>query len=66
MALLAANVIVLGALTVYYVLMSKFLFGFGQSIYDLTHANTSVPIMPYVDDLKCTQAQGYQQKNYRF
>ena len=32
-ALLAANVIVIGALAVYYVLMAKFLFGAGVSIY---------------------------------
>ena len=34
-ALLAADVIVVGALTVYYVLLSKFLFGAGLSIYKL-------------------------------
>ena len=32
-ALLAANVIVIGALAVYYVLMAKFLFGAGVSIF---------------------------------
>ena len=34
-ALLAADVIVVGALTVYYVLLSKFMFGAGMSIYQL-------------------------------
>ena len=34
-ALFAADVIVIGALTVYYVLLSKFLFGAGMSIFEL-------------------------------
>ena len=37
-ALFAADVIVIGALTVYYVLLSKFLFGAGMSIYQLRDA----------------------------
>ena len=50
---MAADVIVLGALTVYYVLMSKFLFGFGKSIYDLKNMNGNVTIAPFIDDVKC-------------
>lgn len=52
-ALLAADVIVLGALTVYYVLMSKFLFGFGKSVYDLKNMNENATIAPFIDDVKC-------------
>lgn len=35
-ALFAADIIVIGALTVYYVLMAKFLYGAGMSIYELS------------------------------
>ena len=35
-ALFAADIIVIGALTVYYVLMAKFLYGAGTSIYELS------------------------------
>lgn len=56
-ALLAADVIVIGALTVYYVLMSKFFFGAGMSIYQLSNSNSSEPVMPFVDDQQCVAKQ---------
>lgn len=56
-ALLAANVIVTGALTVYYVLMSKFLFGAGISIYKISNTEADVMMEPYVDDGACVAKQ---------
>jgi sodium-coupled neutral amino acid transporter 9 len=52
-ALLAANVIVIGALAVYYVLMAKFLFGSGMAIYEIKTAAENTTLLPYVDDQKC-------------
>jgi len=52
-ALLAADVIVVGALTVYYVLLSKFLFGAGLSIYKLSDQTGNTTIAPYVDSQSC-------------
>jgi len=57
LALLAADVIVIGALTVYYVLMSKFFFGAGMSIFQLSNSNSSEPVMPFVDDQQCVAKQ---------
>jgi sodium-coupled neutral amino acid transporter 9 len=58
-ALLAADVIVLGALTVYYVLMSKFLFGFGMSVYELKNMDKNTTVKPFVDDLTCVNWMEY-------
>ena len=58
-ALLAADVIVLGALTVYYVLMSKFLFGFGMSVYELKNMDKNTTVKPFVDDMKCVNWMEY-------
>lgn len=51
-ALFAADVIVVGALTVYYVLLSKFMFGAGISIYQLSKSDNTT-IEAYVDSQKC-------------
>lgn len=56
-ALLAANVIVCGALTVYYVLMCKFLFGSGMAIYEIQHTPENYTMKLYVDDQKCIDKQ---------
>ena len=55
-ALLAANVIVAGALTVYYVLMAKFLFGAGVSVYEMSTIKGE-PIAQFVDSSKCITDQ---------
>jgi sodium-coupled neutral amino acid transporter 9 len=56
-ALLSANIIVLGALTVYYVLMSKFMFGAGISIYKIANTGENDTIAQYIDDEKCVLKQ---------
>jgi len=52
-ALFAADIIVIGALTVYYVLMAKFLYGAGMSIYELSTMPEGSEIATYVDPPKC-------------
>jgi sodium-coupled neutral amino acid transporter 9 len=50
---MAANIIVIGALITYYVLMSKFLFGAGISIYKMQAVDNTTIIKPFVDDVNC-------------
>ena len=54
-ALLAANVIVIGALAVYYVLMAKFLFGAGVSIFKVSlfyFCSDFLRFFPFLSELK--------------
>ena len=37
--------------------MSKFFFGAGMSIYQLSNSNSSEPVMPFVDDQQCVAKQ---------